>query len=155
MNVRRIESRDLDKVLEIYYKIDSKAPFSTLEGWALSEVREQLSGFIDSSNYVSLCSEDDSELTAFVFCRIASARLATIEIFCKNPNCDPARNGGLAGSQCELVFAELLNELKSRGIQSVNTLVNKRFHNFRMHTKFLEFGGFTKISELVEYEIDL
>ena len=152
MNVSSIDPTDLDSVIKIYYEIETKTPSCTLDGWTLGEVREQLSGFINSDNYICLCSKDKQGIAAFVFCRVASARLATIEIFCKNLNHAPA---GVAGCGWEVLLTELFSRLKQKGVQSANTLVNKKYHNFRVHTRLLEFGGFSKISEFAEYEIDL
>ena len=150
MKSRRIEASDLSEILEIYYKIEGKAQSLTLEGWTLSEIREQLFGFINSDNYISLCYKEDKRITAFVFCRVASQHLATIEILCKDPDCTPSKNKGW-----EIVFFDLINELKSRGIQTMNTLINKKHQLFAHNTRFFEFGGWSKTSEFVEYEMEL
>jgi L-amino acid N-acyltransferase YncA len=149
MNARNIEEADLDSIVAIYYKIENKTPSATLEGWALSELREQLSDFLSDKNYICLCDEAHSKMASFVFCRVASMHLATIEIFCKDPDLDPHCQGANS------VFAALIQELRRRGIQTANTLVNKKHHNFRLHTKFLEFVGFNKTSEFAEYEMDV
>ena len=157
MNVRNTEDADLDSIVTIYYKIESKTPSSTLDGWSLSEVREQLSDFLSSKSYICLCGEVNEKIALFVFCRVASTHLATMEIFCKNPDLTPSDHAELEprATACNPVFAELLHELKRRGVQTINTLINKKHHNFRLQTKLLEVGGFTKTTEFSEYEMDV
>ena len=166
MNVRPITNSDLDKILEIYYKIETKTPSCTLEGWTLGEIRERLSRWAISDNYISLLCEKDSGIVTFLFCRTDPPHLATIEIFCKNPEYDPEDEQaspltttlfghGVPGWPTNLIFAELARELKPRGIQTINLLVNKKHHNIRLFSKFLEYGGFNKGSEFIEYEMDL
>ena len=163
MNVRNIEEADLDSIVAIYYKIENKTPSATLEGWALSELREQLSDFLSDKNYICLCDEVHSKMASFVFCRVASMHLATIEIFCKNPDLDPREDDSslsycaynVEAGHANPVFAALIQELRRRGIQTANTLVNKKHHNIRLFSKFLEYGGFNKSSEFIEYELDL
>ena len=166
MNVRSITNLDLDKVLEIYYKIENKTPACTLEGWTLGEARERLSAWLASDKHISLLCEKSGETVAFLFCRIDPPYLATVEIFCQSPDYDPEDEQaspltstlfghGVPGWPTNLIFAELARELKPRGIQTINLLVNKKHHNIRLFSKFLEYGGFNKASEFIEYEMDL
>ena len=169
MNVRSITNLDLDKVLEIYYKIENKTPACTLEGWTLGEVRERLSGWLTSDNHISLLCEKSGETVAFLFCRTDPPHLATVEIFCQSLDYDPEdeQTPQMAEdsvfphfaenivSPTNLIFTELARELKPRGIQTVNLLVNKKHHNIRLFSRFLEYGGFNKGSEFIEYEMDL
>ena len=168
MNVRPITNSDLDKILEIYYKIETKTPSCALEGWTLGEIREKLSHWAISDSYISLLCEKDSGIVTFLFCRTDPPHLATIENFCKNPEYDPEDEQTAPMSEglfphfaenivrpMDLVFAELVRELEPRGIQTVNFLINKKHHNLMSFTRFLECGGFTKSSEFIEYEMDL
>ena len=84
MKSRQIQESDVDDILNIYSTVEKKSPASNLEGWSLSEVRKQFLYWIRRDEYVSILSESEDEVLAFTFCRLASDKLATIEVLCKS-----------------------------------------------------------------------
>jgi hypothetical protein len=84
MKSRETKESDVDDILNIYSTVERKAPASSLEGWTLSEVREQFLYWIRRDEFISILSESDEEILAFTFCRKASNKLATVEVLCKS-----------------------------------------------------------------------
>ena len=57
MKSRQTQESDIDDILNIYSTIERKTPASNLEGWSLSEVRQQFLYWIRRDEYISILSE--------------------------------------------------------------------------------------------------
>lgn len=174
MKSRQIQESDVDDILNIYSSIEKKTPASNLEGWSLSEIRQQFLYWIRREEYISILSECEDEVLAFSFCRMASDKLATVEVLCRsekycaiceehnidddisiNNFCNTDSNMSISSAPGVYLMDELIRILNERGVTTVNCYVNKQHHDYRVFTRLLEYGGMKKAGEFVEYELDI
>ena len=174
MKSRQLQESDVDDILNIYSTVEKKSPASNLEGWSLSEVRKQFLYWIRRDEYVSILSESEDEVLAFTFCRLASDKLATIEVLCKsqkycavceentvddaisiNKFCNLDENMSISSGPAIYLIDKLLEQLIKRGITTINCYINKQHNDYRVFSRYLEYGGFKKVAEFTEYEMDI
>lgn len=155
--IRDARDTDIAEMIDIYYAVESKSRHEPMESWSREEMIEQFHGWIREKRHaICLVALKEDRVKAFTVCLIRSKKLATLEIFVAalEDRKDWRRSGATQHSG-ECLFRAICDRARALEIETLNTMVNREYHDFRRHTRFLSFRGFRKTGEFVEYEFEL
>ncbi|MDA7559355.1 hypothetical protein N8683_00495 [bacterium] len=155
--IRKANAKDITGMLEVYYGVEKRSESPPMEGYDFEEMADQFNHWIQNPQMsICLVSEIKGLITGFVICLIKSEKLATLEIFVTNPKYrSDFRKTGNTNHSGELLFRSICEQAKSKGIISLNTLINKKHYDFKRQTRFLVYRGFKKAGHFEEFEYDL
>ncbi|MDA7618458.1 hypothetical protein N8703_04080 [Verrucomicrobia bacterium] len=155
--IRNANADDILGMLEVYYDVEKRSDSPPMDGFDGEEMLDQLRHWIQNPQLaICLVSEFQERITGFVVCLLKSTKLATLEIFVTDPRYrKDFRKSGKTRHSGEHLFRSICEQSRSKGIESLNTLINLRHYDFRRQTRFLLYRGFEKTNDYKEFEYEL
>jgi hypothetical protein len=157
--IRNANANDILGMLEVYYDVEKRSDSPPMDGFDHEEMSDQVRHWIQKPQFaICLVSEFQERITGFVVCLLKSTKLATLEIFVTDPRYRKdlgLRKSGNTRHSGEHLWRSICEQSRSRGIETLNTLINRQHYDFRRQTRFLLYRGFAKTSDYEEFEYEL